>query len=823
MSPDTTSTQPTPQESASGAPNSTAEPTPLGLPEAPIPRPLDSLDRMRARTKMMVKDYDPATATPNPDPVFRTQFATTQSDGSAQAGAEIQLWASVPMEVEINGVQHSLPDQREGAPTFTTNELGILSVAFSAAGISSPVLHSSSGNLSTFSTLPDFEVIRNLSRLQGAELAPDRAKDYSGQPILLDKYQDPESRSSVADAVRNTIGRSQSNATFSSFLAGQSMASLLDADGNQGLAPNDVRHWTLELGDRATFTPSTSDVLTSALGDAEAQFNIFHDLKDFLNDVVDAGEQVVSAVANWAEDSVSFLVKTLQRAYRFTVRTIQDAVQVVKGIFQAVVQAIEQVIQWLSFLFDWPDIVRTARALEDLVTGKLKVFQSSIDSGLDAAIQSTQDFFEAREQDIQNLISQAGAAHQDSFGASTRGLSPDQAFSGGGEDSSVQVHWLMNRIGATSTPSASTSPQELEAATAAFSQTSFSQTSFSQAFGGAQTQILDRVQTFGQTARSMVEADPATSDIAAQLNKTLEDLGRFAKRFGNLGSASLDELITIFGDLAILAMKAANRVTTAFLQLIKELIGGVIDIFTGELPVKIPFLSELFEFLTGRKLSLVSLGSLLIAVPTTIIYKAIHGRAPVSDSAEPLAALTLGTWVGLAASFAFLLRAVTELVADTGSAGALGLAVNTGVIGIMWALQLFVDGSPDLDTPALILGLVTLFPVALNIGLLDSGDAARKAYQESVGPFIASIYGLLLMMLHLALAGVAQGIYAQTLLSRVVAAVPLASKALVKIKIDGIPIGRGVVLALDLVGFSVAALLARATKTSGLPPLAIAA
>ena len=762
---------------------------------------------------MMVKDYDPVNVTPNPDPVFRTQFATKKSDGSIQAGAEIQLWAGTPMEVEVNGVQHQLPDRQEDAPTFTTNHLGLLTVAFSADNISSPILHSSSGNLGIFSTIPDFEVIRTLSRLQGPQLAPDRAKDYSGQPILLEQYRNQQSQTAVANAIRNTIGRTNTNTDFSSFLAGESMASLLDADGNQGIAPNDVLHWTLDISNQAAFTPSSTDLLTPALAEAEAQFNIFHDLKDFVNDVVDAGERVVNAVANWVDDAVTFLIKTLKRAYRFTVRTIKDAVKVVKGVFKSVVQAIEQVIQWLSFLFDWKDIVRTAGALEDLVTGKLQVFKNQVDTGLDAAIQSTQSFFEAREKDIESLISKAGAAHQDSFGASTQGKTADQAFSGGGQDSSVQVHWLMNRIGATSTPSATTSPRELEQAAAGFAQ----------AFEGAQGQILDRVQVFSQTARTMVEGDPATSDIATQLNKTIDDLGRFAKRFGNFGSASLDELVTIFGDLAILAMKAANRVTTVFLELIKDLIDGVIDVFTGNLPVKIPFLSDLFEFFTGRKLSLVSLGSLLIAVPTTIIYKAIHGQPPVTASAAQLAALTLPVWVGLASSFAFLLRAFTELIADTGAAGALGLAVNTGVIGIMWALELFAGANVDPDTPSLILGLVTLFPVLVGTGLLLASNAARKAYQESVGPLVTTTYGLVLMIVHIALAGVERGVYAETLLARVVSAVPPASKALVKVKVDGIPLGRGVVLTLDLFGFLLAALLTRATQTSGKPPLAVAA
>ena len=762
-------------------------------------RVLDSLDRLRIQTKMMVEDYDPASATPT-TPVYRTQLLTTRPDGTPQPKMQLQLWAGAAMEVTIDGVTHSLPASRDGAPTFTTDELGQLTLTYSASDISSPVLNASGPGLGVFSSVPDFQVVRTLSTVQGPDLGPTRAKDYRGRPILLETYRNQESQTALADAIRNTVGRRGPSAALSAFLAGENMAPLVGAAGGQSIRPNEILHWTLDLGDEAVFIPSETEVLSATSARAEAQFGALRDFTNFLGDVVEGGERVANAAARWGRDSIEFLIQTGEAAYRFTVRTLKDAVAVLRGILEAVVEAIEQVVEWLSFLFDWRDIVRTAEAMNDLVSGRLEAVRRQLDSALDLAIASTESFFQARENDVERLLGQLGDSHQETFGTAVRGVEP---LSGGGESAGVQVRWLMSRSGISA---ASGSAGEL-----------FPQGAVGDAVGAAQAQLFDRVQSFAQEARTMVESDPATRGLPEQFQKTLDDLVAFVQDFAALDSASLQDLLQVFGDLAVLAMKAASAVASLFLNLLKDLIDAVIGVFTS--PIDIPFLSPLFKFLTGNDLTVVRLGALLVAVPTTILYKAIFGRSPVSLLEEPLAALTVPRWLTLGLSISFVLRSLTEPVADLGVTGALGLGANVAVTAVQWGLGAAAVGDQGSELARTLLLLLGLFPLIVGGSLLNLPAATRMSYSRGIGPFVTSAYGILLLIVTGVLAGLEGGVYLRSVGARVAAAVPLAAKAVLRLPIQ---VSTLIVLGLDFAGFELAAALTRNQSDDGRTPLAVA-
>lgn len=758
-------------------------------PAAPVP--LDSLDQLSARTQLMVDDYDPTNATPKP-PVYRTQFSTTRPDGSPQPNTRVRLWASEVMSVTIDGEVHTLPSSPDEAPSFASDALGLLSLTYDANDISAPILHSSTERLDVFSTIPDFQVLRTLGDVQGPDLAPDKAQDYAGRPILLEMYRNPTSQTALADAIRNTIGRtSPSNARFETFLAGDNMADLVDDEGNQTIRPNNVRHWTLRLGDQASFMPSDTDVLTAATAASQIQFGIFNDFKDFVDDVVDAGSDVVQTVANWADDSVDFLVETAKKAYRFTVRTVKEAVTVLRGVLRSVVEAIEQVIQWLSFLFDWGDILRTAGAIENLVTGKLESLRRQLDGSLEDAIRSTRSFFEEREADIEQALRQIGTSHQASLRTETGNRRPGQLFVGGGRDASVPFRWLMNRAGL--------SGSSADAASA-----------FEAALGAGQEAMLGKIQDFAQQSRTMVESDPATQGFSDTLMTTLDDLEKFAETFPSLGSASLQELLEVFGDIAVLTMKAASKVTTLFLQLLKELIDAVIGALTGSLPVDIPFLSPLFRFLTGKELSVVRLGALLVAVPTTLVFKAVEGRSPVSFTAEPLAALTVPDYAGLATTFAFLIRSGTEILVDLRVAGGLGLAANVAVITTIWGLSVFNAADQGPFVVNTLVAYLTLFPILVGAALLVAGGAARSSY-SAIGPFVSTVYGIVLSLTYTALAIAPGGVYTDNVARNLTAASPLAGKALIRVP----DLGPLIVGGLDFGGFTIAAILSGVSAQPG--------
>jgi|CXWL01.1.fsa_nt_gi hypothetical protein len=759
------------------------------MPHAPIPgSPLDSLDRLRARTKMMVEDYDVTAGAKPTRPTFRTQFSLADANGSPAPGDKLQLWASEPLAVTVDGQTVMLPTQPEGAPSFTANAMGLVSVTYSGDQIRSPFLFARTAAVPEFGTMPDFEVLNILSSVQPAGLAPDAAKGYDGMPLLPTKFQDEGSRTAIASAVRNTIGRVPQNAMMTSlFLAGGALAPF-SAPPSRGVSPNDILHWSLDLGDDLTFMPSDTELITEAQA-ALAGFSLLGGLKEFVRDVVKGAKRVARVVTRWAQDAVTFLCQVAEGFYMFVVNTIDDAVNVARAIFQRVVETVERVIEWLSFLFQWKDILRTQGAIVDLINNSIEAVRRTVDAQLTNGAQDVRAFFQAREMDIERLFGQITAQNGDTFASGSRGSVAENPFAAGGQDSSVQVNWLMERA---------------MMGMAAGTDSTFT-------LSGASDGPWNRIEQFAQSARTMLAASPETKDLEMRVTALLEKLGRLVRSSPNFTSLGASDLLGIFVDIAVLSMKAADLLIEGLLQLLRDLIDEILLMLRQ--PVPIPFVSGLFKALTNRELTFVELGAFLVAVPTTILYKALFGQAPVDASATEFAALGAPNWGPLAVSLSLLVKSLVEPIFDTGVfigvfatiAGAVNLAVSVSVWGLKAALALIAAPNNLLSPEDGLILTLGLFPIFVGIGFVLASTQVRMLAAPILPGFLTA-YGLLLLVLHSALAGLGlAGVadlqkYEKSFLANITGDVPAIGKILVRVKVDGIEIGRVAVVALDYVG-----------------------
>lgn len=760
------------------------------MPHAPIPgSPLDSLDRLRARTKMMVEDYDVTVGAKPTRPTFRTQFSLADANGTPAPGDKLQLWASEPLAVTVDGQTVTLPTQPEGAPSFTANTMGLVSVTYSGDEIRAPFLFARTAAVPDFGTVPDYEVLNILSGVQPAGLAPETARGYDGMPLLPAKFQDEKSRTAIASAVRNSIGRVPQNAMMTSlFLAGGSLAPF-SAPASRAVSPNDILHWSLDLGDEVTFMPSDTELITQAQA-ALAGFNLLGRLKEFVRDVVKGAKKLTRVVTMWAKDAVTFLCQVAEGFYMFVVNTIDDAVNVARAIFQRIVATVERVIEWLSFLFQWDDILRTQGAIADSITSALQTFRTVVETQLANGAMDVRSFFQARERDIESLFSQVMSQGGDTFASGTRGAATENPFAAGGQDSSVQINWLMERA-MVGGPMAADGP----------------------AFGTLPNadDLLTRLSQFGDSARTMLAANPATQDLENRFQTVLQNLGRLLRNFPNFASLAANDLLGAIADLAVLTMSAADLLIEGFLELLRDVIDTIVTTLTQ--PIPIPFLSDLFFGLTKRPLTPVELGAFLIAVPTTILYKALFGQAPIPAGTAAFSALTLPAWGTIALSMGLLVRSVTEGLNDTaifsGAFAAVVGTVNLGVGAALWGIKavLAVMLSPNKslsieDTLLLLAGLV---PTALGVAWLRASPEVRAAAKAAF-PFELTFYGLFLIAVHTSLAALGfagvpnQKKYATNFLANVTGDTPVASKALVNFVVDGIQFGRVAVVGVDFAG-----------------------
>lgn len=171
----------------------------------------------------------------------------------------------------------------------------------------------------------------------------------------------------------------------------------------------------------------------------------------------------------------------------------------------------------------------------------------------------------------------------------------------------------------------------------------------------------------------------------------------------------------------------------------------------------------------------------------------------------------------LALSLSFVLRSLTEPLADLGFTGALGLGANLAVTGVQWTLGAVAVGDQGSELARTLLLVLGVFPLFVGAVLLKAPAAARMSYSEGIGPFVTSTYGFALLIVTGVLAGLEGGIYLRSVGARVAAAVPLAAKALLRIPN---PVPKLVVLGLDFAGFELAGALTREETGDGQTPLA---
>ncbi len=131
--------------------------------------------------------------------------------------------------------------------------------------------------------------------------------------------------------------------------------------------------------------------------------------------------------------------------------------------------------------------------------------------------------------------------------------------------------------------------------------------------------------------------------ILEEFTKSIENTDAFSQAYNyfsemltgrdNMFNMMMCGLLKIFEGLAVVVVSAASAIVKTLLLLIKQALNVFKELLTSE--IKLPFLSSLFSVITnGDKLTVSGVSSLIIALPTTIIYKMLNHKAPISNELE---------------------------------------------------------------------------------------------------------------------------------------------------------------------------------------------
>lgn len=283
--------------------------------------------------------------------------------------------------------------------------------------------------------------------------------------------------------------------------------------------------------------------------------------------------------------------------YKFELKVYQQVFDVLQEIFSWVRVKVSQLLNWLSELFDWGDILRTRTVLRHTVDQMfpfLDAMAVELENIVDARIKSLErtldDFFESLAVKVggQDLSENLAAAP------------PDKATS-----SASDHNILCNALVTHGAKGQLAGPSGANV--------------FSEEGRGLWGDFLE-------AARQKL----ASLDAGDGFKRAREDFQRATEdpsQLPQLGAAAFFELLKGIGRMALEVARVSFEL---LLEVLREVIALAREVLNAEL--QIPILGPLYRRLTGSPLSLIDVVALVLALPTTLAFKLLHqGKAPFPD------------------------------------------------------------------------------------------------------------------------------------------------------------------------------------------------
>ncbi|HEY0319870.1 MAG TPA: hypothetical protein VGC66_02760 [Pyrinomonadaceae bacterium] len=337
-------------------------------------------------------------------------------------------------------------------------------------------------------------------------------------------------------------------------------------------------------------------------------------------DIVDAVEEGVATVASDVRDivvstiidpvtqlvteisaQITLVINSIEYVWNGAIKFVEQAYDMVVMVFNMVGIAFDDLFRWLGSIFNWPDIIRTKNAVKHCVNQSFGVLQGVLEY-----IQSHADtFFEKLRTDtdaaLGNLISsQIG-------GESLLALQSEgeQRMPAGADESAtgnVFSSGFTNNMGGSSAPKV-----------------------YGVVASGPFQNLIDHLTQYTTQFQNQ-PAFPAALNYFQDAATKLETNPDYALKLTVAG------LLTTLRGLAGLGI-----------QLIRQLVNDLLDAFSAIVDAigralnaewDIPFVTDLYSYVSeGSPLTALDLTSLIIAIPTTALYKITYKRAPFPSEA----------------------------------------------------------------------------------------------------------------------------------------------------------------------------------------------
>jgi outer membrane protein assembly factor BamB len=724
----------------------------------------DAFQEFFAESQLMVQDYQ---STAGGDgyqgsgTTWRSHLQLLDPSGTPRADTSVRVWCEQSTTVVSDGISYSVgPDTPAWLSTDPSGELGLTVSAndpsTSDHALTCPPLYLWGNFMDPGEAMviyPDHDTYVSLSTVQGSTLSG--ASDYSGSS-LLPGYSSSDSEH-LASTIRNTIGGTGESlgATQSAVLtakpgkrkakgkpphakssptspglgvnAGAVVSYIAFPDSTTNLVyqsttgptdrayvPGPVDTWTADFATDGTVTFTADPLIDLELEPSELG-SIFSDIKDFVKHVVHDGEKIEKMTWKAVKGAYQYIKTTAGNVFKLIVDSVEKAASVVAGIFTTIVKDLVKVVEALSYLFEWGDIL----AVHEQLSAKVDAGFSDLKTWVGAIPTTTlDDWFAAA---VSNVKTDLGTIRADIAGTPVQspkssGGNQQSFYGAGGAKSYTQTRWATDKVKQNVAPSsgATVDPPEPGGSTPDLGQL-----------------VLDAAGKVGDA----LEAD--FSGLPADLKKVFTDLVALVSDPSAAGAVAVSDLIGVIENIVVDLITFAGQVVDIAVDALTALVDAVYEALTA--PIPIPVLSDLYKLITrGDDLSILNLVCLVVAIPTTIVQKAVQAAE------EPSApgAIELDDNIGYVGALAFymVMDPFNDLFEATGD----GLPVLSGCLAALSAVILTLEFPSDLATNTsgeYVFWAIQFLPILLStVALATSKNEAFKDFNYVAIPTLV-FYG----------------------------------------------------------------------------------
>jgi hypothetical protein len=357
--------------------------------------------------------------------------------------------------------------------------------------------------------------------------------------------------------------------------------------------------------------------------------NIFTDFWNWLvgvfNKIADTIENVIVSVADDIMVGINFIVGGIKQAFKAIIKVVEDVCNAIGSFFLQLAKLIEDLIEALSILFHFGEIMWTHRWLAAQVNQRVTDLTKAIidttttpptkgpiltnlDSFFAQGEAAVKGFFDS----LKTEFSQSGSPPINQ----TRGYgqTPHSAFTVGPKgqppsSQAAQCSWGTDKA-KTGMPNASAG----SSARASLAQP--------QSPGAA---TGDPVSDFFNAFIARLNSDPTLSSATNQLKNDFGNLFH-AQSVSQFFSTLMVTLLDIIETLVIGALAVGNALIDGLAAIIDDAIQAILSVINTE--IQIPVLTWLYETLFSEPMTFLNVVTLVAAIPITVVFRVVEGQYP---------------------------------------------------------------------------------------------------------------------------------------------------------------------------------------------------